>query len=73
MKVLTGAPFSGKITIRKNTLAGENGVQVFNMQVWKEIKISDNDFKHLSGAAFMNSEGFTPDFHIDKNLMPDKH
>jgi len=70
MRVMTGNHFGGKILIEKNILKGGNGIQVSEMQTWKEVRISDNDFTGLSGKVFLKTDDFSPDFRIEKNSMP---
>jgi hypothetical protein len=68
MNVGTGIPFSGNIKIVKNKFVGENGAQIDNMKIWKNMEISDNDFKGITGSVFIKNSDFTPDFHINNNI-----
>lgn len=67
MKVSAGNHYSENIMIRKNTITGENGIQVYDMPVWKGVKISENDFTGISGSVFMKTSGFSSEFHLEKN------
>jgi len=70
MKVKTGSPYSENIKIHKNTLVGENGIQVDDMDTWKKVEISENDFKGVSKSIFVKTKDFSPDFQITKNKTP---
>lgn len=69
MKVAAGNVYSANITITKNQLTGENGIQVYDTRAWKNVNISGNDLRHISKAAFTKDADFTPDFHINANTM----
>jgi len=67
MKVAAGNVYSANITISKNQMTGENGIQIYDTKKWKNVNISDNDLRHISKAAFTKDADFTLDFHINAN------
>jgi len=73
MSVAAGNHFARKVSIRKNVLNGKSGIQIDEMPVWKEVEISDNDFTGISGSAFLKSNDFSHDFHIERNKVAAGH